>query len=172
MNLVKAFEIFKNNSKNSANSSLQKGSSNCKLILAGKNGFGFEEIKKAIKTSEYKNDIILKSYISEKEKNELYQNANAFVLPSFYEGFGLPVLEAMNHGVPVICSKASSLPEITGNAALLIDPNDLEEIAKTINKVFSDNSLREKMIKRGFENVKKFNWEKCAKETFNTLLHC
>jgi len=164
VNLVKAFEIFKERYK------IQD--TRYKLILAGKEGFSFDEIKKAIKISRYKNDIILKSYVSEKEKEELYQGANVFVLPSFYEGFGLPVLEAMNHGVPVICSKTSSLPEITGNAALLIDPSDPKEIAEMINKVFRDNDLKEKIIERGFENVKKFSWEKCAKETFNTLLHC
>ncbi len=164
VNLIKAFEIFKKN--------IQHSTFNIQLTLAGKEGFGFEEIKKAIKTSRYKNDIILKNYVSEKEKEELYQNANVFVLPSFYEGFGLPVLEAMSRNVPVICSRTSSLPEIAGNAALLVDPNDSKEIARAINKVLSDNSLRERMIKKGLENVKKFNWKKCTKETFNTLLHC
>ena len=164
VNLIKAFEIFKK--------CYTLYATRYTLTLAGKKGFGFEEIKKTIEVSEYKNDIILKSYVSEKEKEELYQNANMFVLPSFYEGFGLPILEAMNRGVPVICSKISSSPEIAGNAALLIDPSDPKEIAETINKILRDNDLKEKMIKKGFENVKKFSWEKCAKETFNTLLHC
>ncbi|MEA2097796.1 MAG: glycosyltransferase family 1 protein [Patescibacteria group bacterium] len=164
VNLVKAFEIFKKRYK------IQD--TRYKLILVGKEGFGFNEIKKAIQRSSYKNNIVLKSYISEKEKNKLYQNADVFVLPSFYEGFGLPVLEAMSHGIPVICSKTSSLSEIAENAALLVDPNNPKKIAEAINKIFSDNDLRKKMIESGFENVKKFNWEKCARETLFTLLNC
>ncbi|MCK5085496.1 glycosyltransferase, partial [Candidatus Parcubacteria bacterium] len=107
-----------------------------------------------------------------KEKGELYQNADVFVLPSLYEGFGLPVLEAMNYGVPVVCSSSSSLPEVAGDTTLLVNPNNPEEIAEAINKVFSNNDLKEKIIKKGFENVKKFSWEKCVKETMDMLLYC
>ena len=164
VNLIKAFELFKKNSQFTIH--------NSQLILAGKNGFGFEEIKTAIQKSQYKDDIIFKNYISEKEKDELYKKADLFVLPSFYEGFGLPVLEAMNYGVSVICSNASSLPEVVGDAALLVNPNNPQEIAEAMNKIFSDDSLRNKMIEKGFENVKKFSWEKCVRETLFTLLHC
>ncbi len=172
INLIKAFEIFKNNFRNPPNPLFQKGNSNVELILAGKAGFGFAEIKKAIEVSPYKKEIILKNYISEKEKNELYKKAKLFILPSFYEGFGLPILEAMSYGVPVVCSNISSLPEVAGDAAILIDPNNIEEIAEAMDKVFNDDNLREEMIEKGFENVKKFNWEKCARETINKLLNC
>ena len=170
VNLIKAFEIFKNSFGNSPSSLFQKGNSNIKLIFAGKAGFGFAEIKKAIEKSPFGKDIILKNYISKKEKNELYENASLFVLPSFYEGFGLPVLEAMSYGAPVVCSNISSLPEVAGDAAILIDPNNTEEIAETTSKVFSDDNLREGMIKKGFENIKKFSWEKCARETIKEVL--
>ena len=163
VNLIKSFSLFKSNS--------QLATRNSQLILAGKAGFGFNEIRKTIESSPFKEDIILKGYISEKEKSELYKNAGLFVLPSFYEGFGLPTLEAMNYGVPVICSNTSSFSEITGGAALLIDPNDIKEIAAAMNKIFSDTNLRNEMIKKGFKNVKKFSWEKCAKETIN-ILNC
>ncbi len=162
MNLIKAFNLFKKTYN------LQPTTYN--LILAGKKGFGFDEIKKAIEVSPYKKDIVLKDYISEEEKSELYKNADLFILPSFYEGFGLPVLEAMSYGVPVICSAVSSLPEVVGNAALLVDPNDPKAIAEAMNKVFSDNDLRERMIEKGFKNVKRFSWEKCAKETMDIIL--
>jgi len=163
INLIKAFEIFKNN--------IQYSIFNIQLTLVGKAGFGFEEIKKAIQESLYKDDIILKDYISETEKDELYKKADLFVLPSFYEGFGLPVLEAMSYGIPVICSDASSLPEVAGDAALLINPNNIEEIAEAMNEVFNDDDLRSRMIKKGFENVEKFSWEKCARETVEILIN-
>ncbi|MCK5466717.1 glycosyltransferase family 4 protein [Candidatus Parcubacteria bacterium] len=180
VNLIKAFELFKKSFKNPPNPLFQrgnrtpplvKGAGGIKLTLAGKTGFGFEEIKKAIQESLYKKDIILKDYVSEEEKDKLYKSANLFALPSFYEGFGLPVLEAMNYGVPVICSDTSSLPEVAGDAALLVDPNNIQEIADAMNKVFSDNDLRNKMIEKGLENVEKFSWEKCARETVDVLLN-
>jgi len=164
VNLIKAFEIFKNNP--------QLQITNYKLLLAGKEGYGFEEIKKAVFESPNKNDIILKGYVSEKEKEKLYKNADVFVMPSLYEGFGLPILEAMSYSVPVICSDNSSLPEIAGGAGLLVDPNNIQEIAEAMNKVLNNADFREEMIKRGFENVKKFSWEKCARETMDVLLNC
>ena len=170
VNLIGAFNIFKNNSKNPPHPLLQRGSSNCKLTLAGKRGFGFEKIKKAIEKSSCKKDIILKDYVSEQEKRELYQNANVFILSSFYEGFGLPVLEAMSYGVPVICSNISSLPEVAGDAALLVDPNNIEDISNAIEKIICDENLRNEMIKKGFENVEKFSWKKCARETMKVFL--
>ncbi len=166
VNLVKAFELFKNQLRRR-----HSGMSPSQLILVGKAGFGFEEIKTTIQESQFKKDIILKDYISESEKEELYQNADLFILPSFYEGFGLPVLEAMSYGVPVVCSNTSSLPEVAGGAALLIDPNNIQEISEAMSKVFNDDDLRNKMIERGFENVGRFSWEKCARETMGVLLN-
>jgi len=162
VNLIKAFEVFKK--------SYELRATSYKLILVGKAGFGFQEIKKAIQESFFSKDIILKNYISEAEKDELYKKADLFVLPSFYEGFGLPILEAMSYGVPVICSNNSSLPEVAGDAALLVDPNNIQEISEAMSKVFNDD-LRNKMIKKGFENVERFSWEKCARETMNVLLN-
>ncbi len=162
-NLIKAFELFKK--------CYMLQVARYTLTLVGKAGFGFEEIKKAIQGSLYKKDIILKDYVSESEKDELYRNADLFILPSFYEGFGLPVLEAMNYGVPVICSNTSSLPEVAGDAALLVDPNNTQEIAEAMNKVFGDGDLKNKMIEKGFKNVEKFSWEECARETVDVLLN-
>jgi len=95
----------------------------------------------------------------------LMNRAEVFVYPSFYEGFGLPVLEAMPCGTPVICSNTSSLPEVAGDAAVLVNPYDEEEIAQSMKRVLTDPDLREKMKRRGLERAKLFSWEQTAKET-------
>ncbi|MCK4918786.1 MAG: glycosyltransferase family 4 protein [Candidatus Pacebacteria bacterium] len=162
VNLINAFNLFKDKNINNKN---------CKLILVGKKGFGFEEIQLVINQSSYKKDIIVKGYVSEAEKTELYQNASLFVLISFYEGFGLPILEAMSHGVPVICSNVSSLPEITGEAGLMVNPNDVKEVAEGFEKIICNQDVKNDMIKKGYENTRKFSWEKCAKKTMDVLLN-
>jgi len=124
INLVKAFDKL--------NIIKKKKKKDFKLILAGKAGFGFDDIEKEIEKSEYKNDIILTGYVSDEKKEDLYDKADVFVFPSFCEGFGMPVLEAMSHGVPVICSNTSSLPEVAGEADLMINPNSVENIVKAI----------------------------------------
>lgn len=97
----------------------------------------------------------------------LYQNAFLLLYPSIYEGFGLPVLEAMTNNCPVICSNGSSLPEVTNNAALLIDSSNIDAIIDGLNKIYENNHLRNELIKLGNENVSKFSWNKTAKETLN-----
>ncbi len=171
LNLIEAFGIFKESRKLQATCLPDRQASH-RLILAGKAGFGFDKIKRRAERSEYGKDIILKGYVSKREKEELYQNADVFVTPSLYEGFGLPILEAMSYGVPVICSDNSSLPEVAGSAGLLVDPNNTQEIAEAINRVLNNVDLREEMVKRGFENAKKFSWEKCARETMEVLMNC
>ena len=96
-----------------------------------------------------------------------YKNASLFVYPTLYEGFGFPPLEAMNLGCPVVCSNAGSIPEVVGNAALLFDPYSVDSIRDNIINVLYDNSLSSSLILKGFEQVKKFSWEKCARETYN-----
>lgn len=140
-----------------------------KLILVGGKGFGFEKINKAINSLAFKNDIILKGYAAESEKNDLLKNSAVFLFPSFYEGFGLPALEAQAAGVPVIASNTSCLPEIAGQGAVFIDPKNSEEIASALEKILSDKPLRQNLIQAGLENVKKFSWEKCARETLKVL---
>jgi glycosyltransferase involved in cell wall biosynthesis len=95
----------------------------------------------------------------------LYGAATILLYPSFYEGFGLPVLEAMSCGIPVITSNISSLPEVGGNAALYVDPQSIVDIAGTLKDVWDDKDLKNELIKKGFDQVKKFSWERAAKET-------
>jgi glycosyltransferase involved in cell wall biosynthesis len=151
--IVEAFEILKKNHEISH-----------KLILVGKFGYGGEKIRERIYGSEYKSDIILTGYVSEEKKYYLLSNAEVFLFPTFYEGFGLPILEAESVGTPVITSNISSMPEVAGDSAVLVDPKDPKEIAESIQKLISNESYKNDIIEKGFENVKRFNWEKCARE--------
>ena len=108
--------------------------------------------------------VQFKGYVSNEELLVLYKSASLFVFPSFYEGFGFPPLEAMANGCPVVVSNSSSLPEVCGDAAYYVDPYDIESISEGIYTVLTDESLRQSLIKKGFERVKLFNWEKAARE--------
>lgn len=157
--LVKAFDILKT----------RYGVPH-KLLLVGPIGYKFREIKSTIQASKYTNDIIQTGYVSEGEKYKLLKNADVFIFPSLYEGFGMPVTEAQGAGVPVVTSNISSLPEVVGESALKVNPLDTEAIAESIYKVISDDKLRKNLIKQGYENIKRFSWEKCARETLKALI--
>jgi len=111
----------------------------------------------------------VKQYINEEKKEKLLSNADVFVFLSFYEGFGFPVLEAQSRGVPVVSSNKSSLPEILGNSALLVNPNNFEETTKRIYDILTNKSLRDNLIKKGYNNIKQFSWQNCAKETLKII---
>lgn len=140
-----------------------------RLILSGSPGYGIEEVEQEISLSSFKNNIVLTGYISDFEKDKFYREADVFIFPSFYEGFGLPVLEAMSFGIPVICSNSSSLPEVAGNAAILVDPLNIKSISLAIDKVFSIEKIRQEMTLSGYENLKRFSWQKCAEKTLQIL---
>ncbi len=108
-------------------------------------------------------------YVSEEEKWQLLAGADIFLFPSFYEGFGLPVLEAQTVGVPVVTSYGSCLPEIAGQGALFVNPANPAQIAEAVKQVIDDKLLRDKLIQLGYANVKRFDWEKCARETLKVL---
>ena len=136
------------------------------LVLGGKFGYGYAEIKKEILISEGIKEI---GYIVSEDLPALYSSAIALVFPSFYEGFGLPLLEAMANNCPVLASNAGSLPEVGGVAALYFNPSDIEDIKNVMLKIIKDKELREKLIKEGYERVKFFSWEKCAQSTKEVL---
>ena len=92
------------------------------------------------------------------------------MFPSFYEGFGIPILEAQASNLPVVTSFVSSLPEVAGEGALFIDPNNSMQIAEAVYKIISDQAVRDSLIALGQENIKKFSWEKCARETLNAII--
>tara|TARA_B100001250_G_C19755790_1_gene770033 strand:+ start:480 stop:1589 length:1110 start_codon:yes stop_codon:yes gene_type:complete len=108
-------------------------------------------------------------YVSDKKKGLLLSKASLFVFPSFYEGFGFPPLEAMAHGCPTIVSKVSSLPEICGEASLYIDPNNTDNIANVMNKLLLNNKLQNQLIKSGYDQVKKYTWERSAVGHVNVI---
>ena len=134
------------------------------LVLAGGMGWNTEEIQQTIEKSLYKEKIVLTGYISGIEKNTLYQNADLFLFPSLYEGFGIPPLEAMHFGCPVVCGNTASLPEVVGDAAELVDPFDIISIANGIWKVLSDKEYAKRLIQKGYEQEKKFTWEQSAQQ--------
>lgn len=109
--------------------------------------------------------ITMLGYVPESDLVAIMNLAKCLLLVSFYEGFGLPILEAQSCGLPVITSKVSSMPEIGGKGAVLVDPEQIGEITEAINKVFSSETLREELIKEGRDNLKRFSWKKTAKET-------
>lgn len=135
------------------------------LVLVGQKGWLYEPIFQAINQSRYKNHIHHLNYLSDEEVAYFYQNAEVFVYPSFYEGFGLPVLEAMTLGTPVVTSNRSSLPEVTGNAGLLVDPDDSIELANNILKIIENSEFRQILIKEGKQQAQQFSWLKTAELT-------
>ena len=106
-------------------------------------------------------------YIPEKEVAALLQNASLFAFPSLYEGFGLPLLDAQNAGVPVVCSSAGALPEIAGDSAILFDPHSVDAIASALKRGLLDADLRESLIEKGHENARSFSWDRTARETLD-----
>lgn len=136
-----------------------------KLVLVGQKGWFFQEIEKALEESLYRDEIIFPGYIPDEDIPALYNGAEIFVYPSFYEGFGLPVLEAMQCGTPVITSNISSMPEIGGDACYYIEPKSLDDLTRGLEKIIENTDLRKKMSQKGIERAKQFSWEKCAKET-------
>lgn len=137
------------------------------LVLAGQKGWKFEDIFKEIESSEFKSDIIHIGYAGDSDVPALMGGAEVFVYPSLYEGFGLPVLEAMKCGVPVITSNISSMPEVGGDACLYVEPESADELAEKLYSVINSKDLQSDLSKRGIERAKFFSWEKCAIDTLN-----
>jgi glycosyltransferase involved in cell wall biosynthesis len=151
--MIEAFEILK-----------EKYNIPHQLVLVGKPGYGYARIEQKVASSKVKNEIREMGYVTEEEKWGLLQGADVFLFPSRYEGFGIPVLEAQSMGVPVVTANTSSLPEIAGAGAVFIDPLSGESIAEGMYQVLSDKGLRDGIIAKGLENVKRFSWQKCAEE--------
>ena len=151
--LLKAFEIIADNYRD------------LHLVLSGNRGWNSEPIFCMIASLRYSDRIHWLDYVPFEELPLLYCGANAFVYPSWYEGFGLPPLEAMQCGTPVICSCSSSLPEVVGNGGIMVAPDDVQGFVREINRVLMDESFREKLIQYGFQQAKQFSWEKTADMT-------
>ena len=134
------------------------------MVIAGKKAWKYEKIFETYELSEYKKDIIFTDYVDEKDKIILYKMAKLFIFPSLYEGFGMPVLEAMASGTPVITSNNSSLPEVVGEAGILVNPDSVEEISEAIAKILDgEEDYVNDLIFKGKERAKNFTWEKSTK---------
>ena len=141
------------------------------LVLAGLKGWMFDDIFNSINNAnKYKDRIILTGFVDEKDINIIYNSAYAFVFPSLAEGFGLPVLEAMACGVPIISSNTTSLPEVYGDSALSFNPTKKEELVECLEKIYNDKNFREDLIQKGLNRVKEFSWEKTTKNMINEYL--
>jgi glycosyltransferase involved in cell wall biosynthesis len=151
--LIHAYEVLK-----------KKGYEH-KLVIVGKRGWHYSDIFEAVRRLKLNSDIIFTDYVLGQDLPFIYNGASIFVYPSFYEGFGIPVLEAMSCGIPVVTSGVSSLPEIAGEAALLINPMDIEGISISIDKILRDSHLANALVKKGLDRASLFSIEKLIAET-------
>lgn len=138
--------------------------SELQLVIAGGKGWMYEQVFQTVERLGLQERVLFPQFVSDDDLPALYAGATLFVYPSLYEGFGLPVAEAMACGAPVVSSNASSLPEVGGDAALYFDPRDVGAMAATIHRALIDAALRADLRARGFAQAKKFSWEKAARE--------
>jgi glycosyltransferase involved in cell wall biosynthesis len=156
-NIVRLIEAYQ--------SSVQGSQSRVGLVLAGKAGW----LSQPIVTKAREAGARILDYVPDEDLAGLYSGARAFVFPSLYEGFGFPLLEAMACGAPVICSSTSSLPELAGQAALLVDPTDVHALAEAITRILSEPGLGAALAEKGYPQVQKFSWARAAREALAVL---
>ena len=140
-----------------------------KLVVGGGRGWLWEPILKKVKTAGIDGSVKYLDYIAKEDLPAVYAGAKLLTLPALYEGFGLPPLEAMASGVPVVVSNISSLPEVVDDAGVLVDPGSVDSIAEGLLKVLTDSKLREQMIEKGLKRSKDFTWENTAKKTLEVF---
>jgi glycosyltransferase involved in cell wall biosynthesis len=155
-NLVRLIEAF---------AMLKNSNQECKLVLVGKERSPYSELHETIRRMRLENTVKFTGYVSQEDLIHLYNAAHLCVYPSLYEGFGLPILEAMACGTPVVTSNISSIPEVAGGAALLFDPSDVHEMMEKINMVLARPELREHLSAQGLRRVTDFSWRRTATET-------
>lgn len=139
------------------------------LVLAGSKGWLYREIFDRVRRLELEDRVLFTGYVPDADLPALLSGALAFVFPSLYEGFGFPVLEAMACGTPVVCSSASSLPEVAGDAALQVDPLDTEGWVEAMHQILIDGGLRATLVERGLKQVQRFSWQRCASQVLQVL---
>jgi glycosyltransferase involved in cell wall biosynthesis len=134
-----------------------------KLVIAGGRGWLYEGVCRRVEELSLERDVIFLGFVPDEDLPALYSLADVFVFPSLYEGFGLPPLEAMACGTPVVASRSSSLPEVIGDAGLMVSPDDPTVLAGTIRKVLNDQDLRQDLIERGVSQAQKFTWRRTGR---------
>lgn len=164
---VGGFDRYKNVGKLlEAFSLVQKNIKPLYLVMPGKSSpQRHKALENKIESLGIKNNVAMPGFVPEEDLVKVYNLAKVFVFPSIYEGFGLPPLEAMSCGIPVISSSAASLPEVTADAALLVNPDNAEDIASALKKVLEDEGLRKELSEKGLKRAEEFSWEKTARQT-------
>lgn len=159
--LIRAFALFKS----------RRGVGDpVKLLLVGSPGFGIERIRKEIAAARLERDVAMPGYVPESEMPALIAAARLLLLPSWYEGFGLPILQAQACGTPVVAAEAGSMPEVGGNAALYPKPDEPEAIAQAMRTLMDESATWERFRALGLENVRRFSWDRTARLTMNAFL--
>lgn len=157
--LIEAFSIMRSEHKGLKH----------KLVLIGDASFGYDQIKYAIEDFRLDGEVVMPGWIDERDMPYIFSGADAFIFPSLYEGFGIPILESFNCGVPVAASNIASIPEIAGDAALFFNPLDTKDMANVMKQILTDDNLRGELIKNGLKRCQDFSWDKCAAETLEQL---
>jgi glycosyltransferase involved in cell wall biosynthesis len=158
LGLLEAFELFRKSSKN-----------RYKLLFAGETMWSHSPVKRKLEEMQFKDDVVFTDRISSEILQLVLSGSEALVMPSFFEGFGIPVVEAMYCDVPVICSNVTSLPEVAGKAALYIDPYDIVSIKKALSEISVNTQLRDQLIREGQEQRQKFNWDNTANAVWESI---
>jgi glycosyltransferase involved in cell wall biosynthesis len=143
----------------------KKKNPDLKLVIVGHKGWKYAEVFTTIADLHLEKEIIFLHYVPHEDLPAIYNAAELFVYPSLYEGFGLPPLEAMQCGIPVITSNTSSLPEIIGNGGIMVDPLDIQDLADKMSLLLTDNQSRQDNIRYNLSRCQQFSWEKCARQT-------
>lgn len=157
-NMLLAFDRFKSADQQ-----------NYKLIIVGQSMFGTARLRKILQALNHQKDVIFIGRLFEEQLRDVMGAARALLLVSFFEGFGIPIVEAMKCGVPVITSYATSMPEVAGDAALLVEPSSVEAICEAMRKIAGDQVLHQQLRQKGFENAQRFSWEKTADSMWNCI---
>jgi len=153
--LIEAFCLMRGNNKNIKH----------KLVLIGDASFGYDEVKYIIREFDLESEVIMPGWVEEEDLPYIYNAATAFIFPTRYEGFGIPLLQAMSCEVPIAASSLPVLKEVGGEAVLFFDPDDTSSIEEALKNIITDDKLRKSLIEKGKARVKNFSWEKCARET-------
>jgi glycosyltransferase involved in cell wall biosynthesis len=140
-----------------------------KFILVGNTGWGNIKLDELLVNLNLTSFVEWKSFVNDQELSALYQNAYCLLFPSFYEGFGLPIVEAQSFGVPVITSNVSSMPEVAGDGGLLVDPCSIEGIKNTLEQLLSDTGLRDYLSQKAMINAQRFSWKKTVNTTYDVF---
>jgi glycosyltransferase involved in cell wall biosynthesis len=156
--IFNAFDLFK-----------KSDNSNFKLVIAGRKAWDTNETMTAYENMKYKEDVIFLGHLQQPDLAKAFAAATALTYVSLFEGFGIPIVEAMQSHVPVITSSASSMPEVAGDAGLIVDPESVFQIAEAMQRIAKDEILRKQMVEKGIQQVKKFTWQQSADRLWNSI---